>query len=240
MLVALAGLALLPGVASAHGVATDEFRAPIPLDLLLAGAAWTVGITAVWLFAHGSVLEGPGRRELGSVPPRAAAASRVVARGAFLLVFVAVLAAGLFGRQVQAENPATLFVWPVWFKGIALLAVVAGSPWRVLAPWRTIYDALARLEGSEIALLDDYSERLGAWPAFLAFVVVIGVVENLTVIPNSPRRTAILIAAGSLLLIVGGLCFGPAWFRQADPFDVLYRLLGRVAPVVVEIGRAHV
>jgi len=226
-------LALLPGVAAAHSVATDTVDSPVPFDLVLFGAALTVAITAGWLFWHG---EAPGldrRWWLGSVSPSTARGIRTVARLAFFALFVGVLFAGLFGRQVRAENPATLFVWPVWLKGVALFAIAAGSPWRILAPWRTIYEALVRLEGREIVVLGRYPERLGAWPALLGYVLLIGVVENLTVIPDSPRRTAILVAGGSLLLVFGGLCFGRTWFRNADPFDVLYRLFGRVAPLAV-------
>jgi hypothetical protein len=118
----------------------------------------------------------------------------------------------------------------VWFRGLALVAVVIGSPWPVVSPWRLLYRGLCRLEGEEIALLA-YPTRLGAWPALAGFLLVIGVIENLTVIPRSPRLTAVVIATYGLVTVGGAILFGPTWFDRADPLGVLYRLFGRVAPV---------
>jgi hypothetical protein len=72
------------------------------------------------------------------------------------VLFVGAVVARLVGTQVGAKSLATMFVWPVWFRGVGLYAIVFCSPWRTLAPWRTLYDALCRLEGSELALLGRY------------------------------------------------------------------------------------
>ncbi|WP_323192455.1 hypothetical protein [Halostella sp. PRR32] len=222
---------LFSGVASAHGVGGTRFDAPLPLSLLFVGAGATVGLTAVWLGATGTRLDGVRARRLASLSPKTATALRGVARVAFLVAFVWVLYAGLFGKQVRAENFATVFVWPVWIRGVGLVAVLFGSPWRALSPWLTVYDGLAWLEGTDVSLVGAYPSRLGEWPAVFGFVAGIGIVENLTVIPRSPRLTATVVAAYALVMVAGGLCFGREWFRRADALDVLYRLFGRVAPV---------
>ena len=221
-------------VATARPVAahqfTTRFDAPLPLPLLFAGAGATVALTAVLLFRIG---EAPtGEREIGTIPAAIARPVRGLARSAFLVAVCGAFLDGLMGSRVPVANFATLFVWAVWIKGIALWAVLAGSPWRTLSPWRTVYDGLTRLEG-EAVRWRPYPDRLDYWPAFLGFVVLVGVAENLTRVPRLPAATAGLIAAYALVMLLGGLAFGPAWFDRADPLSVLYRLLGRTAPLSV-------
>ena len=164
------------------------------------------------------------------VPPSIARGVRLVVRLAFLALFFGAIVAGLFGTQAGVESLATTFVWPVWIRGVGLYAIAFGNPWRVLSPWRTLYDALCRLDGREIALFD-YPERLGRWPALLGFVVLVGILETLTIVPQSPRMTAAVVAGYSALMLGGAVLFGSTWLEKADALCVLYALLGRVAPV---------
>lgn len=230
----LLGLALVlaAGTARAHEVGGSRFDAPIPLSLLFVGAGATVALTAGWLAASTpSTATTAGRRRTVRLPATAAAAGETLSRGAFFLAFLVAIWAGFAGPQVPAENVATVFVWPVWFKGVALVAALLGDPWRVLSPWRTVYDGLVRLEGADVAVVGSYPERLGEWPALVGFVLWIGVLENLTVIPRSPRTTAFLLVGYATVMLAGAVAFGPEWFERADAFAVLYRLFGRVAPV---------
>ena len=220
------------GVASAHPGIGSKFDAPVPLPLLFGGAALTVASTAGYL----AVADRPvrtGDRPLARVAPSTAQGLRVLGRGGFLLVFVAVLVDGAFGRGAQLENLATVVVWPLWLKGVAVAAVVAGSPWRVLSPWRTLYRGLCRLEGTEIA---GRGYSLGAWPA-LAGVLLLGFVENLTVVPREPLPTTALLAGYASVMLLGGVAFGPAWFDRADALAVLYGLFGRVR--IVDVRRTR-
>ena len=231
-LVSLTGFLLLaPGTASAHEI-SGEFEAPLPLPLLFGGAAVTVGVTAL-LFGF-TVHEPSSKAGIGprvSVSPTVATGLRGTARGVFLVAFGLALAAGLFGRQVQTENFATVFVWAVWLKGIAILAALIGSPWRVLSPWETLYDVISRLEGRPISVLGGYPSWLGVIPAFVGYLLWIGIVENLTVVPRHPNATVLLLIGYTIAMLSGGLLFGPEWFRKADTLAVLYRLFGRVSPV---------
>lgn len=228
-------LRLGPGVASAHEVAGSRFDAPLPLGLLLVGAGATVGLTAIWLAAASWSPSGSSRA-VATIDARTARWLRAGLRAVFLLGVVAALVAGYVGRQVATENFATVFTWPVWFRGVALLAVLVGSPWPVLSPWRTVYRGLVRLEGGRLALLGEYPSRLGSWPAALGFLLLLGVVENLTVIARSPALTAVVIAAYALVTLGGAVLFGPVWFERADPLEVLYRLFGRVSGITLERG----
>jgi len=225
-------LAVGPGVVSAHTVSTTRFDAPLPLSLLFLGAGGTVALTALWLAVTGrSTAAEP--RHLGTISARTARWLRVGGGAAFGAGVVAAIAVGVAGRQIAAENIATVFVWPVWFRGLALLALVVGSLWPALSPWRAVYRGLCRLEGEQLALRE-YPDRLGAWPAVGGFLVLLGVIENLTVLPRSPTLTAVVVAGYALAMLGGAICFGPVWFDRADPLGTLYRLFGRVASVHTE------
>lgn len=228
----IVALAAVPGVASAHGVSTTRFDAPLPLPLLFGGAGATVALTALWLGVAVDADALSARRwRIATIPSGFANAVRLLLRAGFSLAVLGVLVFGATGRQVPATNLATVFTWPIWFRGLAVLAILVGTPWPVLSPWRTIYQALCRLEGRLIAVAGEYPRRLRAWPALVGFLVFIGVVENLTVIPRSPRLTAVLVALYALAMIGGAVLWGQSWLRWADPLGVLYRLLGRVAPL---------
>ena len=222
------------GVASAHQVPDSRFAAPIPLEFLFSGAGLTVAATAVWL---GRTEDSPPKThtERHSVPAPGAAltALRYGARAVFFAGFLAALVHGLVGPQVAAENVATVFVWAVWLKGVGLLSVLVGSPWRTLSPWHTLYDGLTRLEGHDIALAGSYPSWLGSWPAVGGFVVGVGIFENLTVVPRSPAATAVAITGYAAAMVLGAVAFGEEWFERADAFAVLYGLFGRVAPVAL-------
>ena len=229
---ALAVLLVTTGIAGAHQVADSRFAAPIPLAFLFGGAGVTVAATALWLGVTAETAStARAWRSRSRIPGGLAAGCRYGARAVFFAGFLVAVLHGLFGPQVDAENFATVFTWAVWLKGIGLVSVLVGSPWRVLSPWRTLYDGLARLEGHEIAAVGAYPSWLGHWPAFVGFVVGIGAVENLTVLPRSPAATAVIVAGYAATMVLGGVAFGHEWFRHADALSVLYRLFGRVAPV---------
>jgi hypothetical protein len=226
------GLLWASDVATAHPGIGSKFDAPLPLPLLFGGAGLTVVATAGYLAVADRPV-GTGDRPLARVGPGTSRALRGLARGGFLLVFVAVLLDGALGRQSQLGNLATVVVWPLWLKGVAVLAVLAGSPWRVLSPWRTLYRGLCRLEGRTLAR---YDYPLGAWPA-LAGVLLLGFVETLTVVPREPLPTTALLAGYAVLMLLGGVAFGPAWFDRADALAVLYGLFGHVR--VLDVRRTH-
>ena len=225
-------LGIGPGVASAHEVAGSRFDSPLPLSLLFAGAGATVALTAFWLATtEQTTVSTERRRQVLTVPSSVAQPIRYGIQGLFLIAVVAALVLGVVGRQVAAENFATVFTWPIWFRGVALLAIVLGNPWRILSPWRTIYRGLVWLEGRRLAVLGNYPSVLGAWPAVVGFLVLIGVIENLTVIPRSPHLTTGVLAVYALVMIGGATLYGTTWLRRADPLGIFYRLFGRVAAI---------
>lgn len=45
-----------------------------------------------------------------------------------------------------------------------------------------------------------------------------------------------MLAGYALVMLVGGVVFGRAWFEHADPLAVLYDLLGRASPLSIDRG----
>lgn len=228
-----AALSVTPQLVRGHQVVGSRFSAPLPLPLLLAGGGVTVGLTALWLAGTARSTPTLHPQQIVTIPAWLAASLRYGARILFATAVAAALIAGLRGRQVAAENLATLFTWPVWFRGVALVAVLLGSPWRLLSPWRAIYSGLVRLDGRELSLLGSYPAALASWPATGGFVLLLGIGETLTIVPQSPRLTTVIISVYAVVMLAGAVCYGPTWFQQADPLGVFYRLFGRVAPLTV-------
>jgi hypothetical protein len=234
LLAVLCGLWVVVGTASAHRLGQSRVTAPLPLPLVFLGAGATVGMTALWLGVAGSASTARSSRRVGTVPSTVASSLRTMGRVGFFALFVAALIHGAVGRQVASENLVTVFVWPVWLKGIGLLAIVFGSPWRTLSPWESLYDVLATIEGEALAVVGPVPGWVGTWPAVAGFVLGVGIVENLTVVGRSPRLTVLVVASYTLLMLVGAVLFGRDWFERADTLTVLYRLFGRVAPLRFE------
>lgn len=227
--IGLCAVVLVPGIATAHRVDQSRFTAPIPTDVFVLAAGIVVGGTAV----VSAILVGDRapRERTRSVEFTLVPGVRGVVRGLAIVVFGLLIVDGLAGRQVASENLATLVVWPLWFEGLVMVAALVGSPWRLLSPWRSIYDAVSRIEGDRIALAGNYPRFLGVWPATVGFVLLIGVLENLTVVPRSPRSTAVLLVVYTLVMVVGGFAFGREWFANADPIEVVLDLFQRVSPL---------
>jgi hypothetical protein len=229
------GLAAIPGTAAAHDLTASRFDAPVPFPLVLVGAALTVAATAA-LVGRSPTVPTPSRRVRVDVGSGVGDALRTVGSLVGLVAFVSILLVGGVGPRAAAENGATVTTWSLWFRGLALLAVLVGSAWPTLSPWRTLYRALCAVEGEAVALRRDVAARLGHWPATLSFLALFGVVATLTTASRSPRSTAALLAGYAVLQVAGGVVDGPEWFERGDAFAVLYGLLGRVAPVSFEDG----
>lgn len=233
----LAGLALLtvgPAVAGAHEVTGSRFDAPLPLSVLYLGAGGAVAATALVRAVRDRPTVSTEPVRIATIDDRTIRRLRAATAVAFFLAVGAALVVGVLGRQAPAENVATVFTWPVWVHGVALVAILIGSPWRTISPWRTVYRGLCHLEGGRVAVLDRYPAWLGSWPAVAGFVLLVGIVEPLTVIPRSPAATSAVVAVYALVMLAGAVLVGPTWFARADPLGVLYRLFGRVACVTTD------
>jgi len=60
-----------------------------------------------------------------------------------------------------------------------------------------------------------YPSWLGEWPALAGYLLLFGVLEQLTTVPTSPRLTAVVLAGYAGVMLGGAVAFGPTWLRRA-------------------------
>ena len=212
----LATFALLPAEAVAHAFGT-RYDLPLPLAFWLAAAGLAVALSFL-VFAL-ALRRGAGYPQLFllRIPPTVVGALRAVS----VLVFVLVIAAGLFGSQDPFRNLAPAFVWIVWWIGFTYLSALLGDVWALLNPWKVFYP-----KG-----IFELPPAVGVWPAaalFLAFAWIEIVWEGNSV----PANIAWLALGYSALTWTGMFVFGrDAWLRSGEVFTVYFGFLARLAPI---------
>jgi len=242
----LAALPIAEATAHAFGVRYDL---PLPLSLWLAAAGATVGVSFL-VFAlvlrRGAAGAAYARLDLLRLPlgralahPLALAVLRIVS----VALFVALIAAGLFGNQDSYRNLAPAFVWIVWWVGFAYLSALVGDLWALVNPWKVLYrwgEAIARAlrPASDLGPRRRLPPGVGVWPAvalLLAFVWIEILWDGNAV----PANIARLALGYSVLTWAGMFLFGrEAWLRAGEVFAVFFGLLARLAPTEVRVRDA--
>lgn len=228
------------GHAHAHGFGA-RYDLPIPLSLYLAGAGLTVAVSFVMLAAFMRRAPGSGahwRFDATRIP-----GARFIMAPAFLLacralavaLYVAVVAAGLFGVQSPLKNIAPVMVWAIWWVGMAYVSALLGDLWALVNPIDTLFrwaEALyARIRpGHRLSMGLRYPNAVGAWPAVVLFVAFVWM-ELVWEHSDAPAYLAAAMLAYSALTWFGMLCFGrEAWRSRGEVFTLVFGLLARFAP----------
>lgn len=158
----------------------------------------------------------------------------VVLRTISCAVFVLTLATGFFGNADAYANLIVTMVWVLWWVGMAFFCALIGDLWEVVNPLSTLYCAAARMIGgrrSPGSLGLAYPAWLGAWPSgvlFFAFAWAELVWQD----KDLPRALASGLLVYAALSWCGMLLFGvEVWRSRADAFAMVFRVLGRFAPL---------
>jgi hypothetical protein len=237
----------LPHSAHAHGFG-QRYELPLPLSLYLYGGAAVVALSFLLfgLFLHRAPAPRVGSRtDLGAgrlgriiLHPAIALAARLAA----LALFIVTVLAGLLGDQNPYRNIAPTLVWIVWWVGLAYVAAFVGDMWRLINPWRTVFDAaewLYRRLGERRALGAGvaYPQALGAWPACI-LLLVFSWTELVYPDAASPIHIAALAIAYSAITWTGMLVFGrDAWLQNGEMFSLVFGTFARFAPTEARDGR---
>jgi hypothetical protein len=215
----LALLTLLPAEAVAHAFG-ERYDLPLPLSLWLVAAGLTVALSFL-VFAL-ALRRGAGypRLFLLRIPLLVVGALRAIS----VLVFVLVIAAGLFGTQDPFRNFAPAFVWIAWWIGFTYLSALVGDVWALLNPWKVLYPrGLFKLPPA-----------VGAWPA-AALLLAFAWIEIVWKGNAVPANIAWLALGYSLLTWTGMFGFGrEAWLKSGEVFTVYFGFLARLAPIEVK------
>ncbi len=235
---AFAGLALtLPATAAAHTLsATYESR--LPLAVYLVGAATTVALSFAFVIVR-DIRAAPSTPDgAGHLP---AAPVRHGLRALGLLGWAWIVAQGIAGGSSDG-SVATIFLWVYGWVGVAIVSAAAGPVWHFLDPFSTLHDlgaaALHRagLAGWEPA---DYPERLGRWPATIAFAAFVWL--ELVVLAGPSILFVVVVGYSAFTLAMTAQFGRDTWRSNGEAFTVWFRLLGRLAPfaLVDETGRVR-
>ena len=227
---AVVALASTGGPAAAHAVG-GTFQLPVPLWLYLAGAAGAVAASFL------VVARGPSRPSVGgpsdaAIPARLGAATRTILRVAGVVLWYGAIGVGVLVGDIS-PLPAVV-LWVVIWIALPIVAAAAGNPWPSMSPFRTTFAALERLAGRGGRTFDmglRYPQGLARWPAVLLLGLAIWA-ELILPGAEVAATVATIMAAYTLLTLLGMLAFGPAtWLRNAEIFEVLLGWYGRIGPI---------
>jgi hypothetical protein len=245
LLVMLLGCLGGAGPVLAHGFG-QRYDLPVPLWLYTGGAAATVAVSFVvvgWFVRRTSAQHTYWRLNMLHLPVlRALAHPRVLAslRVGAMVLFVALIVAGLFGRQAPTKNLAPTLVWVLWWVGMAYISALCGNLWRVLNPWAIGFEWGERLYRratgeNHLARNRLYPRGLGVWPGVVLFAVFawIELVYEDSAQPATIAGFALLYSA---ITWVGMWVYGrEVWLRHGEAFTLVFGLLARFAPTEVQV-----
>ena len=228
-----------PAQAHAFGARYDL---PLPLDLYLAGAGGAVAISFVVMALVFHARPAPTDRSQVELlhfealrvllHPVVAGVLKAVSVSLFLLV----LAAGFFGNQDTARNIGPVFVWIIWWVGLAYIVALAGNLWPAVNPWSIVFagfERLVRLFGVRdwLSLGLPYPSWLGVWPAF-AFFGLFAWFELISESAKVPNILAMAILIYSVLTWFAMAAFGrDFWLGRGEAFTLAFGAFGRFAPI---------
>src|SRR5262249_20819449 len=231
--------------AYAHGFG-QRYDLPVPLWLYLIGAASAVvfSFLVIGLFVRST----PGFHDYPRWNVLRWWLGRLLAHSVTLLcykllsvgLFVLVVVAGVFGSPDPGANFTPLFVWVIWWVGLAYVSALAGNLWALVNPWKVLFawaEALYRRlhPKKELSFQLPYPQKLGAWPGFLLCLIFVWT-ELVFKGRMIPANIALMVLGYSLITWLGMLLFGrERWLQQGECFSLVFGLLARFAPTEVRV-----
>ena len=154
-----------------------------------------------------------------------------------VLLFLLVIAAGLFGTPIPERNIATVLTWNIWWAGLIISVFFLGSAWCAVCPWDSLATWLVRRRLWQRAHPNNsLNLRVprwlrSVWPALLMFIALTWLELGFGV-TTSPYITALL----SLLMIVMAtvslaMYEGKAFCRYFCPVGRTIGFYSQLAPV---------
>jgi len=227
--VSLAGGALLPAAASAHGI-SGRASLPVPAWLF----AWAAAIVLVISFVLLSMmwprprLQQVRERRICSWPPALSIPAGAIGLGLFALV----IDAGYEGVPFYTANFDPTFIFVIFWVGIPVSSVLLGDWFRAFSPWRALARGLRWL-GAPVGVRWraplSYPAWLGRWPMVVG-LVAFGWLELVYHDHDNPVLLASLSLAYFALMLTGMALFGiEEWSDRGDAFGGYFSLFARLS-----------
>jgi len=155
------------------------------------------------------------------------------------IVFLVVIATGLFGTPITERNLATMLTWTLWWSGVVISVFFVGSAWCAICPWDAIATWLVRRRlwrrGSEISSLNFKVPKIirNIWPAILMFMALTWLELGVGV-TTSPYATALLALLIVVLATISLAIYErKAFCRYFCPVGRTLGAYGGIAPVAL-------
>lgn len=129
----------------------------------------------------------------------------------FVLIFILIILAGLYGASLSSQNIATVVTWTIWWGGIIFTFPLIGRAWCLVCPWAAISDWVQRLafwKKKETGLGLD--KKIPVWmrnmyPVIISFLIITWAEFYFSAVSN-PKNTAyiaiIFLLAAVLISII--------------------------------------
>ena len=230
--VAVSLVVALPDAALAHGLVGRE-DLPIPKWLFGWGAtvvlvASFVGLAVLWPKPR---LENAGERRWFGVPRFLDPLCGAIG----VALFVLIVYAGYEGSQTATNNIAEVFVFILFWVGVAVASLLFGDIFKAFNPWRAIARAFAwtasKVSPKGLPAPMEYPAWLGRWPATLG-ILAFAWIELVYTGRQDPSNLVTLVLIYTALQFVGMSLYGiEQWNRHGDGFGVYFGLLARISPL---------
>ncbi|SPQ01194.1 membrane hypothetical protein [Candidatus Sulfobium mesophilum] len=158
-----------------------------------------------------------------------------------LLIFLVIIAAGLFDIQQGDKNIATLLMWTIWWAAIIFTFVFVGRVWCMMCPFGAIQDWIGRL----ISRNKDFPKPMRN--VYLSSLIFFGLTwwDSYSGIVNKPALTAYLLTGFFGVAIGMSVIFkGRSFCRYVCPIGGLIGIYSMFSPVelrnkCLEVCRDH-
>ena len=239
-----------PVTSYAHGFG-ERYDLPVPLWLYISGAGMAVvlsfGIIGIFVKRTEHTFDYPRlnllRWRIGRalVSPTLVLSLKVIS----VLLLVLVVISGFIGSSVSTKNITPVFVWVIWWVGIAFFSALIGNIWVLINPWKICFEWIESLYrrvslSGMLARNLPYPEKIGAWPGFILFFCFAWIE---LVFPHSaePVNIAWMAIVYSVITWGGMFIFGKEhWLGHGEAFSLIFGFLARFAPTELRVTDTNI
>ena len=144
-----------------------------------------------------------------------------------IALFLLILASGFYGAADPGKNLTPIFVWVIWWVGMAYVSALLGNLWDLVNPWRILYSTCLQVFNKADIAMVRYPESLACWPA-AGFFIVFTWLEFISGIADQADQLVWIIVIYSLITFLGMRLFGArTWLENGEIFTVVFGLMAR-------------
>jgi hypothetical protein len=230
--VAVGLMVALPDAALAHGLVGRE---DLPIPKWLFGWAATVVLVASFV---GLAVLWPKPRLEGVTERRRLAVPKIldpICGAIGIAIFVLIVYAGYKGSQTATNNINEVFIFILFWVGVAVASLLFGDVFKAFNPWRATGRAVAwvasKVSPKGLPAPMAYPAWLGRWPALVG-ILGFAWIELVYAGRQEPSHLATLALVYAAIQFVGMSLYGiDPWNRYGDGFGVYFGLFSRLSPL---------